>query len=55
MNISRVKELGGKTIDTLKNDGLKSLTIKGKNFIKFKIMSKYQKYDKCFKDILFIN
>ena len=37
MNISRVKELGGKTIDTLKNDGLKSLTIKGKNFIKFKI------------------
>lgn len=55
MNLSRVKELGGKTIDTLKNDGLKSLAIKGKNFIKFKIMSKYQKYDKCFKDILFIN
>ncbi len=55
MNLSRIKELSGKTINTLKNDGVKSFAIKGKNFIKFKIDSKHKKYNKCFKDILFIN
>ena len=55
MGLSKIKELGNKTINTLKQDGVKTLLKKSKNFIKYKVSTRNQKYDKCFKDILFIN
>ena len=55
MNFKRVKELLGKTANTLKNEGIGSLVKKGKNFIVIKRQAKKAKYQHNFKDILFIN
>ena len=55
MNKNRIIELKNKAITTIKNEGFSSFIKKGNNFIKYKRELKKQKYDKCFKDILFIN
>lgn len=55
MNKYRLIELKNKGIETLKNEGVFSLVKKSNNFIKYKKQIKKQAYDKCFKDVLFIN
>lgn len=55
MDSKRVKELAKKTTQTLKEEGVVSLTKKGYKFVSFRVGKINRKYDKCFKDILFIN
>ena len=55
MDSQRVKELAKKTTQTLKEEGVVSLTKKGYKFVSFRVGKINRKYDKCFKDILFIN
>ena len=55
MNKERVKELIGKTGQTIKEEGVVSLTKKSYKFISYKVGRLNRKYDKCFKDVLFIN
>ena len=55
MNKARAKELLGKTKTTLKQEGIKGLTSKSYRFLSYKVTSKVRKYDRGFKDILFIN
>ena len=44
-----------KTIKTLKNEGIKSLSSKSKRYVTDKVIKLHKKYDNSFKDILFIN
>lgn len=53
--MNKIKGLLKKVKYTLKNEGLVSLIKKIFNYLKFKITSINRKYDKGFKDILFIN
>ena len=55
MSSQRVKELVQKTHQTLKEEGVISLTKKSYKFISFRVGKINRKYDRCFKDILFIN
>jgi glycosyltransferase involved in cell wall biosynthesis len=55
MNKARIKELGRKTKQTLKDEGVVSLVKKSVKFVSFRVTKVNRKYDKCFKDILFIN
>ena len=55
MDSKRVKELAKKTTQTLREEGVVSLTKKGYKFVSFRVGKINRKYDKCFKDILFIN
>ena len=55
MNIERIKELREKTVETLHEEGIKSLVTKGKNFIYFRLHRNKMKATHEFKDILFIN
>ena len=55
MNKYRLIELKNKGIETLKTEGVFSLVKKSNNFIKYKKQLKKQAFDKCFKDVLFIN
>ncbi|MBR1376733.1 MAG: glycosyltransferase [Bacilli bacterium] len=55
MNKARIRELMGKTKSTLKNEGVVSLTKKTLKFTGYKVASMNSKYDRGFKDILFIN
>lgn len=55
MDSQRVKELAKKTTQTLKEEGVVSLTKKGYKFVSFRVGKINRKYDKGFKDILFIN
>lgn len=55
MDSQRVKELVKKTKQTLQEEGVVALTKKGCRFITFRVGKVNRKYDKCFKDILFIN
>lgn len=55
MALGRVKELSGKVITTLKDEGIKSLTKKSYKYVSYKVGRINRKYDKCFKDVLFIN
>ena len=48
-------ELLHKVKDTLRNEGVKELAKKTGRYINFKVTSKKRKYDRAFKDILFIN
>lgn len=52
---SKVKELASKVKNTMKNEGVVELGKKSARYITFKISSLNRKYDKGFKDILFIN
>lgn len=53
--MNKIKGLLKKVGYTLKNEGLVSLIKKTFNYLKFKLTSINRKYDKGFKDILFIN
>lgn len=53
--MNKIKGLLKKVRDTLKNEGLASLIQKTFNYLKFKVTSINRKYDKGFKDILFVN
>lgn len=53
--MSRVKELSLKVKNTLRDEGVKTLAKKTINYTKFKVTSINRKYDKGFKDILFVN
>ena len=53
--MSRIKELAKKSKNTLKEEGITGLTKKGTRYIYFKTSSVRRKYDRGFKDILFIN
>ena len=55
MALGRVKELSGKVITTLKDEGIKSLTKKSYKYVSYKVGRVNRNYDKCFKDVLFIN
>lgn len=55
MNKERVKELASKVKNTIKDEGVVELAKKSCRFIKFKATSLNRKYDKAFKDVLFIN
>lgn len=53
--MSRVKELSLKVKNTLRDEGVKTLAKKTINYTKFKVTSINRKYDRGFKDILFVN
>ena len=53
--MNRVQELAKKTTQTLREEGVKSLANKTTNFVKYRVGKLNRKYDKGFKDILFIN
>ena len=55
MKISKLTELKNKSISTIKQEGFSSFVKKGKNFLKNRKALKNQVFDKCFKDVLFIN
>ena len=55
MNKNRLAELSKKATKTLKDEGIKSLASKGKNFVFYRLSALNRKYDRCYKDILFIN
>ena len=55
MNIRRLIELKDKSVSTIRQEGFSSLVKKGNNYLKTKKQEKNQIYDKCFKDVLFIN
>ena len=55
MDSQRVKELVKKTKQTLQEEGVIKKKKKGCRFITFRVGKVNRKYDKCFKDILFIN
>ena len=53
--MSKIKELAKKSTNTLREEGITGLTKKGARYLYFKAGSLNRKYDKGFKDILFIN
>ena len=53
--MSAIKELARKSKNTLKEEGLIGLTKKSTKYLYFKASSLNRKYDRGFKDILFIN
>ncbi|MBQ3469150.1 MAG: glycosyltransferase [Bacilli bacterium] len=53
--MNKVKELLVKSKNTLKDEGVKSLTKKSAKYIYFKTTAVKRKYDRGFKDILFVN
>lgn len=53
--MSKIKELASKSKSTLKEEGIKGLTKKSAKYIYFKAGALHRKYDRGFKDILFIN
>ncbi len=55
MDKQRIKELAGKSKRTLKEEGITGLATKSAKFVYFKASATTRKYDKAFKDILFIN
>lgn len=55
MDKQRIKELAGKTKRTLKEEGITGLTRKSAKFVYFKATTLNRKYDRGFKDVLFIN
>lgn len=55
MNLKRIIELKNKSIITIRDEGLSSLIKKSNRFLRNRKQIKNQVYDKCFKDILFIN
>ena len=55
MGINKLIELKNKSISTFKQEGFSSLIKKGKKYLKYRSQEKNQIYDKCFKDVLFIN
>ena len=55
MEKKAIKRLMNKTKNTLKEEGVKALAIKSTKYLTFKISAINRKYDRGFKDILFIN
>jgi len=55
MKISKLKNFSKKVVYSLKNEGLGKTIIKGKNYIRLRKIAKNSKFDKSFKDVLFIN
>ena len=53
--MGKIKELASKSVNTLKNEGVKELAKKSSRYLYFKGSKVIRKYDKGFKDILFIN
>ena len=53
--MSKVKDLSLKVKNTLKEEGIGPLVKKTVNYTKFKVTALNRKYDRGFKDILFIN
>ena len=53
--MSKIKELAVKSKNTLKEEGITGLTKKSAKYLYFKAGALNRKYDKGFKDILFIN
>ena len=53
--MSKIKELAVKSKNTLKEEGVSGLTKKSAKYIYFKASALNRKYDRGFKDILFIN
>ena len=51
----KIKELAQKSKNTLREEGISGLTKKGVRYLYFKVGSLNRKYDRGFKDILFIN
>ena len=55
MGISKLNELKNKSISTIKQEGFSAFIKKGKKYLKYRKNNNNQIYDKCFKDVLFIN
>ena len=53
--MSKIKELAKKSTNTLREEGITGLKKKGARYLYFKAGSLNRKYDRGFKDILFIN